>query len=115
MPKKIFQSPFLLATLTIFFGVLPFLVYFMERRLGYLPSSEIWYSGGINHGPWRSGLESVIIFYPLLMLVVATVGMFLFRGLKNKSFGLLFVGLALILIQISFLFLQMYYLTWTID
>jgi len=103
------------ALLTIVLGVLPFIIYGIERKYGLLPTSEEWYAAGTNHGPWRWGLESFLIYYPILILLIATVLTFLFRGIKGKSWNLIAIGTLLVLVQIGILFAQMYFLTWTID
>jgi len=96
-------------------GGLPFVLYVLERIVGSLPSEDVWYRAGINHGPWRGRVEGLLIYYPLLALLVVTLGIFISKSIKNKTWGLLGFGLLLSAIQIAVLAAQMYFLTWTID
>jgi hypothetical protein len=101
--------------LTVVLGCLPFLVYFIERTLASLPTADAWYAMGTNHGPWRNGIEGLVIYYPLLALLVVTLAISISRSVKNKQWRLLGLGLLLAIIQIAFLGAQMYFLPWTID
>lgn len=113
--NKPFKFPSIYFLLTVILGGLPFLFYFLERKSGSLPTSEIWYASGVNHGPWRASPEAYSIYYPLVILLVATLIVFISRGVKEKKPSLFAIGAFLLLAQIILLFLQMYFLTWTID
>lgn len=98
--------------------VLPFVIYFIERRTGALPSSqEYWATSGSNHGPWRYSFEGLLIMYPLLVLIAVTA----VRAIKslytkeNKEWFKFPSGIILILIQCAGIVLQLYLLLWTID
>lgn len=115
MINRLLKFPNVYLTLTILLGVLPFLVYFFENRIGLISTSEVWYATGVNHGPWRGGIESLTIYYPVLILLLTTIFTFFSKYLKDKKWNLVVYALVLILIQIGFLVTQMYFLTWLID
>lgn len=113
--NKFYKFPYLYPTLTFLLGGLPFAIYIIERKLGILPSSETWYATGTNHGPWRGSIEEFTIYYPLVILAIATLIIFISRGSKEKKTNLIFAGILLAVVQIGVLIAQMYFLTWTID
>lgn len=115
MQNKIIKSPYVFLILTFILGGLPFLISIIEMKLGLLSTAEVWYATGTNHGPWRWELEGFTVFYPLIILLIATLVNFISIGVKNKKWSLLVWGLLLAFIQIGLLFFQMYFLTWTID
>ena len=112
--KKLLTFPGIYFPLAVIFGALPFLISTIEMKLGSLPTAEVWYATGTNHGPWRWELEGFTVFYPLIILLVTTCIAFISRAVKNKKWSLLIVGLLLASIQISLLFLQLYFLGWTV-
>jgi uncharacterized membrane protein YphA (DoxX/SURF4 family) len=81
--------------LTVALGGLPFLVYFIERKLESLPTADSWYATGTNHGPWRGGIEGLTIYYPLLALLIVTLALSLSKSIKNKQWRLLGLGFGL--------------------
>jgi len=113
--NNLLKLPTIYAFLTTIFGGLPFFLYFLERKVGSLPTSEVWYATGINHGPWRMRPEAFTIYYPVVILLIVTLIIFTTRGIKEKKPSLIGFGIILAIIQIGILFLQMYLLTWTID
>jgi hypothetical protein len=109
------KLPYLYALVTVLIGLFPFGLYGVERSLGSLPSEETWYGTGINHGPWRGRFEGLALYYPIVFLIIATSGIFLSRGVKDKKRSLLAFGLLLIVIQVAVTLAQMYFLAWTVD
>lgn len=106
---------FTLTYLTIVFGLLPFIIYFVERSMGWIPDVATWYAAGVNHGPWRSAPEGLTIIYPLVLLIATTLVMSAYKSWKSKELRPLLIGIALVIVQTLALFAQMYFLTWTID
>jgi hypothetical protein len=104
-----------LAFLTVILGGLPFAIYFVEKKLGVITNSELWYATGASHGPWRGGVEVLTIYYPVVILLIVTFMMLIYRGGKTGKRSLIASGVLLALLQIAILFMQMYFLTWTID
>jgi hypothetical protein len=109
------RFPNALGLLTVSFGGLPFVLYFLERTVGSLPTSEVWYAAGTNHGPWRHSPEALTIYYPVLVLLIATLIMSLTRGTKDKKISIFGLGGLLLVGQIALLVAQMLLLTWLID
>lgn len=115
MKNTYLKFPNVYFLLTIILGGLPFLIYFVERKFNILTTSEIWYSSGTNHGPWRWGVEGFTISYPIIILLIVTLITFFSKGIKNKRWILILAGLSLVIAQIIILFIQIYFLSWTID
>jgi len=115
MKNQLLKFPNIYIILTAVLGGLPFLIYVLERKCGSLPSADAWYATGANHGPWRMEIEGFLIYYPVIVLLLATLIAFISRGTKEKKISLTIGGIALALVQISILVVQMYFLTWTID
>ncbi len=103
------------ASLTLFFGTLPFAVYLIERATGALPSRSDWLARGINHGPWRWEAEGFTIAYPILVLVAATLIVGVVPALLRRQFPLLWRWLLLGAVQIGAGWAQVRLLFWTID
>lgn len=115
MVDKFAKSPTVHLCVTILLGGFPFALYDVERRIASLPSESAWYGTGANHGPWRGRIESFALFYPTLVLMFLTVGLFLRGAVKAKNWKLFSFGLFLVLVQVAFIAGQMYLLAWTID
>jgi hypothetical protein len=106
-PGKIFY--WLLAG-TIFYGVLPFAIYFYQDAMGMLPDPNTWFYES-NHGPWRYELAGFTVAYPMLALFL---GSFIASFLEAKRSTIAWWVL-LLLVQIAIFLTQFIYLTWTID
>ena len=114
MQLKLSKTIKSLILLLFVLGGLPFLIYFIQRSVGYIPDMESWYDNGINHGPWRSSIESITLYYPLALLIISTLIIFILNVIKKKWQDLLIVFL-LLLLQCFLIFTQIYYLSWLID
>jgi hypothetical protein len=114
MKIKFTRSIIFLSVLTLIAGGLPLLIYFSERVSGILLSENIWYESGVNHGPWRSGIESMLVYYPLILLLSFTIIFSIIQAIK-KNWTIFRNSMLICIIQVILIFLQMYYLTWTID
>lgn len=114
MQIKLSKSIITLFALTLVAGELAFLIYFVEKIAGLLPNESIWYENGINHGPWRSGIESLTVYYPLILLSLITIIASVIQAVKKK-WNLFWQSLIIFFIQILLFFIQVYFLAWTID
>src|SRR4051812_35692592 len=56
------------------FCLIPILIFLLSRLTGSLPSHEEWLTNfGENHGPWRWGLQGMLLWLPQLILIAATL------------------------------------------
>jgi hypothetical protein len=113
--ERLLKFPNVYVLLTVIAGGLPFAIYFCERTSGSLPTPSEWYATGVNHGPWRTAPEAFGLYYPIIILLVATLIAFSSRGKQEHKSALIVSGVLLGVIQIAILALQMYTLAWTID
>jgi hypothetical protein len=102
-------------SLTLFFGVLPFAVYLIERATGALPGPSDWQARSIDHGPWRWEPEGFTIAYPMLVLVAATLIVGVLPALLRREFAVLWRWLLLGAVQIGAGAAQAHVLAWTLD
>ena len=76
--------------------LLSFLLYYLEPRLGLILSYEEWATGKYgNQGPWKCRLESVLVFYPYLLLMPWTLGTSLLLAITERRPLLILQGLAI--------------------
>jgi hypothetical protein len=111
---KFSKSIVILFLLTLLSGGLAFLIYWIERNFGVISDANNWSESGANHGPWRSGFESLTVYYPLVLLFFVTVIATVAETIKKK-WKIFWQSLLLFFTQIVLIFLQMYFLSWTID
>ena len=104
-----------LGGLSLIAWISPFVVYFVARLFGNLPSEEGWLDQGFNHGPWRWEWPMFLIGYPLVVLVIATIiatGISLIRLRRARPLA---IGELLLIVQFAALASQVYILWLTID
>ncbi len=112
---EISRSTKKLSLWTVLLGVLPFVIYAVERALGKLPSATDWYKGGTNHGPWRWELEGFTILYPVMILAVITAIKSIAEGQERKKWQPVLIGGGLIVLQAVILYAQLVVLNWTVN
>jgi hypothetical protein len=114
MLTRLRKFPNIYVWATVGLGALPFLIYVCERKFGSLPSAEVWYATGTNHGPWRWNAEGFAVLYPLIILLCVTFGTFASRSVRNKKWSLAALGIILVLCQLGMLYAQLIFLGWTV-
>jgi hypothetical protein len=109
----ILKGSFLLG-LTCF--LLPFLLYFLEQRLGIILSYDEWSTGIYgNQGPWKYRLEGLLIVSPYLCLIPVTLSTSLLLSISERRPLLMLQGLAITASFMAMAVVQFYYLSWIID
>jgi hypothetical protein len=102
---------------TVIFSIVPFIIYYYQIMTGILPDPDVWYLSS-NHGPWRGGLEGLLVFKPLFILILISIfylfkNVLKYREIKDKK--ILAWLCFLLVIQILSVILQLLVMTWTID
>jgi hypothetical protein len=104
--------------------ILPFLFYSIERLLGVLPAPDVWWTLGMNHGPWRQesdaggrglGFEEILVGYTMLFMIVITLVAAVSKGIRNKSWWIFVLGCLLAVLQFCLGVLQVFLLIYPID
>ena len=111
------QLPFTrrIAALTAAATLAPSLYYVWARASGALPSAEVWYAQGTNHGPWRWELPGLLLYFPFMLMIPGTCLASLALATMRRNVRYLAAGAVLVPIQIGCYVGLLSWLFWTID
>ena len=91
--------------------VAPLILYAISRFTGHLPSEEVWYSQGMNHGPWRWAWQHLFLGFPFLAPLITCISIIIL-ALNTVPVRTMFGVLA---IQLALAPIPLLVLVWTID
>lgn len=103
---------------TVALPVPPLLMYAHARILGRLPSEEVWFAGGGNHGPWYGDLHGMLIsavYFGQLLLFLATLVMVPIASLTDRSWRTLLAGVCLVALQAASFWFGLVAYFWTVE
>lgn len=98
--------------LTIVFGALPFILFFIDTATGNLSLGDV-YDG--NHGPWRTLWQGYTIGLPMVFVIINTVVGGIFCSVQEKSWNPILFSLGLILVQTLITIIQLITLIHLVD
>lgn len=93
-------------------------MYAHARMTGELPSEEVWFASGGNHGPWYGDLHCMLIssvYIGQLLLFLATLVMVPIASLADRSGRTFLAGVCLIVLQAASFWFGLAAYWWTVE